>query len=59
MHCTECGSVYEFTNEEVRQLRERMGALHGFRATGHRFVITGQCKACARARSPRRRLDLI
>jgi Fur family ferric uptake transcriptional regulator len=59
MHCTVCGTILEFTNEEIRQLRERMAALHGFRASGHRFVITGQCSKCSRARSPRRRLDLI
>jgi len=60
MHCTECGTILEFTNEEVRQLRERMASLHGFRAAGHRFIITGQCNTCIRARSsPRRRLDLI
>jgi Fur family ferric uptake transcriptional regulator len=32
---------------------------HGFRPVGHRFVILGVCAACSRARSPRRRLDLI
>lgn len=59
MHCTQCGTIIEFTNEEVRQLRERLALQHSFRASGHRFVITGQCASCARARSPRRRLDLI
>lgn len=59
MHCTQCGTIIEFTNEDVRQLRERLALLHGFRAQGHRFVITGQCASCMRARTPRRRLDLI
>ena len=35
------------------------GTCYGFRADGHRFIITGVCAACSRARSPRRRLDLI
>ena len=32
---------------------------HGFRASGHRFVILGLCPKCIRARGPRRRLDLV
>jgi Fur family ferric uptake transcriptional regulator len=59
MHCTTCGTVLEFTNEELSELRDRVAAAHGFRAAGHRFIITGQCGICARARSPRRRLDHI
>jgi Fur family ferric uptake transcriptional regulator len=59
MHCTECGEVVEFRNEELRNLRDQIAAEHGFRAEGHRFLITGTCARCSRARSPRRRLDLI
>ncbi len=58
MHCSECNQVFEFTNEEIRRIREQASREFGFRATGHRFVITGTCAACSRARS-RRRLDLI
>ncbi len=59
LHCTECNTVVEFRNDEVRRIREAVSLEHGFRAGGHRFVITGVCPACSRARSPRRRLDLI
>ena len=59
LHCTECNSVVEFRNDEIRRVREAVSLEHGFRADGHRFVITGICPACNRARSPRRRLDLI
>ena len=59
LHCTECNRVVEFRNEEIRRLRESVSQEHGFRAAGHRFVISGVCSACSRARSPRRRLDLI
>jgi Fur family ferric uptake transcriptional regulator len=59
MHCTECNRVIEFRNEEIRRLREAISLEHGFRAMAHRFVITGVCPTCSRARSPRRRLDLI
>ncbi|WP_422925202.1 Fur family transcriptional regulator [Singulisphaera sp. PoT] len=59
MHCTECNAVVEFRNDEIRRVREAISMEHGFRAAGHRFVITGVCSSCSRARSPRRRLDLI
>jgi Fur family ferric uptake transcriptional regulator len=60
LHCTECNQVVEFRNDEVRRLRDAVSLEHGFRADGHRFIITGVCPACIRARSPRRRLlDLI
>lgn len=59
LHCTECNAVVEFRNDEIRKLRESVSLEHGFRPVGHRFIITGLCPACLRARSPRRRLDLI
>ena len=60
LHCTECNAVIEFANDEVRRLREAVSREHGFRPSGHRFLITGVCPACSRARNrPRRRLDLI
>lgn len=59
LHCTECNAIIEFNNDEVRRLREALGVAHGFRPTGHRLIITGVCPTCQRARSPRRRLDLI
>ncbi len=59
MHCTECHRVIEFRNDEIRKLREAISLEQGFRAAAHRFIITGVCAACSRARSPRRRLDLI
>lgn len=59
LHCSECNAIVEFANEEIQRLREAISLEHGFRSTGHRFIITGTCPACRRARSPRRRLDLI
>src|SRR5438552_6164401 len=59
LHCTECNKVVEFRNDEVQRLREAVSLENGFRAAGHRFVITGVCPTCSRARSPRRRLDHI
>jgi Fur family ferric uptake transcriptional regulator len=59
LHCSECNTIIEFRNDEVRKLSEAVSREHGFRPVGHRFIITGLCPACSRARSPRRRLDLI
>ena len=59
LHCTECDKVVEFNNDEVRKLRDAVSLLHGFRPASHRFIISGVCPNCSRARSPRRRLDLI
>jgi Fur family ferric uptake transcriptional regulator len=59
LHCTECNKIVEFNNDEVRKIREQVSLLHGFHASGHRFMIQGVCPTCSRARSPRRRLDLI
>jgi len=60
LHCSECNTIVEFRNEAIQKLRESISLEHGFRPAGHRFVITGVCPTCSRARStPRRRLDLI
>jgi Fur family ferric uptake transcriptional regulator len=59
LHCTECNAVVEFRNDEIQKLRDAISQEQGFRPVGHRFVISGVCSACSRARSPRRRLDLI
>jgi Fur family ferric uptake transcriptional regulator len=59
LHCTECNAVVEFRNDEIQKLRDAISQEQGFRPVGHRFVISGVCPACSRARSPRRRLDLI
>lgn len=59
LHCAECGAIIEFRNDEIRQIRESVGQQHGFRPDNHRFIITGQCADCRKARSRRRKLDLI
>jgi Fur family transcriptional regulator, ferric uptake regulator len=59
LHCTSCNRIVEFRNDEILKLRDSVSLTHGFRPTGHRFLITGVCSACSRSHSPRRRLDLI
>jgi len=59
LHCTTCNRVVEFRNDEILKLRDSVSLAHGFRPSGHRFLITGVCAACSRSHTPRRRLDLI
>ena len=59
LHCTSCNRIVEFRNDEILKLRNAVSLTHGFRPTGHRFLITGVCSACSRSHTPRRRLDLI
>lgn len=59
LHCVECNKVVEFRNDAIRQARDAISREHGFRPSGHRFIIEGVCSDCTRAHSPRRRLDLI
>ena len=59
LHCTRCNRIVEFRNDEILKLRDAVSLAHGFRPTGHRFVISGVCPACSRSHTPRRRLDLI
>jgi Fur family ferric uptake transcriptional regulator len=59
LHCTACNRVVEFRNDEILKLRDSVSFANGFRATGHRFVISGVCSACSRTHAPRRRLDFI
>jgi Fur family transcriptional regulator, ferric uptake regulator len=59
LHGTNCNKVVEFRNDEILKLRDAVSLAHGFRPTGHRFLITGVCSKCSRSHTPRRRLDLI
>ncbi|MGE0755930.1 MAG: Fur family transcriptional regulator [Pirellulaceae bacterium] len=60
MYCKECQRLFEFHNEELLKLRDRIAGIHSFRVTGHRFIITGTCEDCRLAkRRVRRKVDRI
>ncbi len=61
MHCQTCNKLYEFSNDELAQLRDRVAREYGFRVTGHRFIITGICQKCRAAQQQRRKrpVDLV
>lgn len=59
LHCTGCQRIVEFSNDQIRRIREEISREHGFLAGEHRFIIEGTCPACLKARNRTRRLDLI
>jgi Fur family ferric uptake transcriptional regulator len=59
LHCEKCDKLIEFRSVELEQLREEVAAMHSFRATGHRFIVTGVCEECSKSRRRKRLLDRI
>jgi Fur family ferric uptake transcriptional regulator len=61
LYCERCKQLIEFHSEELKGLREAVARAHQFRATGHRLIVYGVCRDCARpARRPGgSRLDRI
>src|SRR5580698_9811032 len=52
LHCTSCNRIVEFRNDEILKLRDSVSSVHGFRPSGHRFLISGICPACSRSHTP-------
>ena len=59
LYCTKCRQIKEFHNEDLVELRDRLAREHGFRGVTHRFVISGLCESCFRAKGTTRRLDFV
>jgi Fur family ferric uptake transcriptional regulator len=51
--------MIEFQNPAIDEVIRDVCARHQFQSTGHSFIIRGTCGDCNRARSAKRRLDLI
>ena len=59
LFCTKCNKIVEFHNEELVELRDRMARDHRFHAASHRFVISGMCESCFRAKGTKHKLDFV
>ena len=59
LYCTKCKKIIEFHNDELVDLCERVAREHAFRGTSHRFVISGLCESCFRAKGSKRKLDFV
>jgi Fur family transcriptional regulator, ferric uptake regulator len=47
--CNVCGEIFEFANDEIERIQERIADDIGFRIEGHRHQIYGTCRKCLEA----------
>ena len=59
LYCEKCGKVIEFQNPVIDSIIQEMASENNFQTTGHTFIVRGICNECNRARSTKRRLDLV
>ena len=59
MYCQICGKVLEFQEPSLDEIIRFVCQEHNFQVHGRTFIIRGTCEACNRARSMKRKLDLI
>ena len=57
--CQECGKKIEFQAPAIGHVLQEICRQHQFQSSGHTFVIRGTCAECNRARTTKRRLDLV
>jgi Fur family transcriptional regulator, ferric uptake regulator len=50
--CTKCGSISEFSNEDMEHLQLKIATAHGFHMLQHRMEIYGLCSQCLAKRRP-------
>ena len=44
--CIRCGKIFEFKDDEIEKLQERVCRRYGFKPTEHRLGIRGYCRDC-------------
>ncbi len=59
MYCQTCGKVLEFQDGALDEIIRAVCREQHFQTTSHTFIIRGVCEECNRARTTKRRLDLI
>ena len=59
MQCGHCGKMIEFQSPVIEAAMREVCRQHQFHASGHSFIIRGTCGECNRARTTKRRLDLV
>ncbi len=57
--CQTCGKMIEFQHSMVETILREICELHQFQSSGHTLLIRGTCLECNRARTTKRRFDLI
>jgi len=59
LRCTVCHQMIEFQSPELDNAIREVCRQNLFNASGHTLIVQGVCNNCNRARSNKRRLDLI
>lgn len=59
LYCQQCHQMIEFQSPTIETLIREVCAQHQFQSSGHTFIIQGICHECNRARTTKRRLDLV
>jgi Fur family ferric uptake transcriptional regulator len=59
LHCTQCSKMIEVTSNELETLVPILASKQQFHASSYNLVVRGICSDCNRARTMKRRLDLI
>lgn len=49
MICTQCGSIEEFTHQDIEQLQQQVAHECCFKLTGHQLTLFGFCQNCQEA----------
>ena len=59
LYCEHCGQMIEFQNAAIAEALLDVCRENSFQASGHTFIIRGTCADCNKARTTKRRLDLV
>ena len=59
LHCTHCGKMIEVTSNELENLVGGLSHKQQFQVGSYNLVVRGICYECNRARTMKRKLDLI
>ena len=59
LYCTRCRKLIEFQSEDLVRIRDEVAAENGFRVAGHRLIVHGICRDCAKSRRKKRKQDLV
>jgi Fur family ferric uptake transcriptional regulator len=59
LYCEKCGKMIEFQAPAIEAALREVCRQHNFQSSGHTLMIRGMCADCNRAKTTKRRLDLI
>jgi Fur family ferric uptake transcriptional regulator len=59
LYCEKCGKVIEFQNPAIEAAIRDVASENNFQTSSHTFIVRGTCSDCNRARTMKRRLDLV